>query len=210
MIERYLRLLALAAILVGFGSLDLAHAQGLSGASLIEALRQGGYVLLMRHASSPTATPNKLSADPDNPKLERQLDRKGRRTARAMGEAIKALRIPIGDVWSSPTYRAMETVRLAAFGHPQPFQELGDGGQSMQALQASPTVWLRTKIADLPPQGSDRIIVTHAPNIVGALGQSVSDMADGETLVFHPDGNGIARLVARVKIGEWSRLATLK
>lgn len=210
MIGRYLQVLVFAAALAGFGAVKIAQAQELTGASLVQALHQGGYVLLMRHASSPNAVPDKTSADPDNPKLERQLDRNGRSTARAMGKAIKALHIPIREVWSSPTYRARETVKLAAFGNPQAFAELGDGGQSMQALQASPTAWLRTKIADVPPPGSDRVIVTHAPNIIGALGQSVADIADGETLVFHPDGKGGAALVARVKIEDWPRLATLK
>jgi phosphohistidine phosphatase SixA len=33
-----------------------------------------------------------------------------------MGEAIKKLGVPIGDVLSSPTYRARETARLASLG----------------------------------------------------------------------------------------------
>ena len=41
---------------------------------LIGRLRQGGYVLVMRHASSPREAPTKEQANPDNPKLERQLD----------------------------------------------------------------------------------------------------------------------------------------
>jgi phosphohistidine phosphatase SixA len=210
MIGRYLQLVIFAAALAGMGAIQIARAEELSGAPLVHALRQGGYVLLMRHASSPNAVPDKSSADPGNVNLERQLDKHGRSAARAMGKAIKALHIPIREVWSSPTYRAKETVRLAALGNPQAFAELGDGGQSMQALQASPTVWLRTKIAEVPPAGSDRVIVTHAPNIIGALGQSVADIADGETLVFHPDGKGGAVLVARVKIEEWAQLASLK
>jgi len=203
-------LLVFAAALAGIAGAEIAKGEELSGAALVHALREGGYVLLMRHASSPNTTPNKASADSENPKLERQLDKQGRSTARAMGKAIKALHLPVREVWSSPTYRARETVRLAALGNPQTFTELGDGGQSMQALQASPTAWLRTKVADAPPAGSDRFIVTHAPNIIGALGQSVSDIADGETLVFHPDGKGGSALVARIKIGDWPRLATAK
>jgi hypothetical protein len=47
-----------------------------------------------------------------------------------MGKAIKTLGIPVGEVWSSPTYRALETVRLASLPNPTTAVELGDNGQS--------------------------------------------------------------------------------
>jgi hypothetical protein len=50
-----------------------------------------------------------------------------------MGEALRRLGIPIGDVLSSPTYRALETVRLARLGEATPRPELGDSGESMQS-----------------------------------------------------------------------------
>lgn len=184
-----------------------ARAEQLSGAPLVAALRQGGYVLLMRHAKSPEATPDKAAADPDNTNLERQLDQTGRETAGAMGEAIKKLGIPIGDVLSSPTYRARETVRLAAFGRPQTFAEIGDGGQSMQRITQAPAEWLRQKVDEQPRPGTDTVIVTHMPNIVAAYGQAANGAADGETFVFRPDEKGGAELIARVKIEEWPALA---
>ncbi|MFI4914779.1 MAG: histidine phosphatase family protein, partial [Steroidobacterales bacterium] len=89
--------------------------QALGGAALLSALRRGGYVLVMRHASSPRTLPDKSAADPDNTQLERQLDDQGRSQAQAMGEALRKLHIPVGDVWSSPTYRARLTAKLAGF-----------------------------------------------------------------------------------------------
>jgi hypothetical protein len=55
-----------------------ASAQTLSGAALVNALKQGGYVIVMRHASSPAVPPDKEHANADNTKLERQLDAAGR------------------------------------------------------------------------------------------------------------------------------------
>jgi hypothetical protein len=55
-----------------------------------------GYVLLMRHAGSPTATPSPQTADPENKVLEQQLGGKGRTTATAMG--VEAFHIPVGTV----------------------------------------------------------------------------------------------------------------
>jgi hypothetical protein len=87
--------------------------QPLHGEALVKALRQGGYVIVMRHTSSPREAPSKQVANADNVKLERQLDETGRTTAVAMGKAIRALKIPIGEVLTSPTYRALETVKYA-------------------------------------------------------------------------------------------------
>ena len=121
--------IAAATLLLGFAA--SASADQLEGDALVAALRQGGCVIVMRHPSSPFTQPDKATANPDNTNLERQLDETGRTTARAMGEAIRKLRIPIGDVLSSPTYRALEAVRLAAFGKTQTFPELAEDVQSM-------------------------------------------------------------------------------
>ena len=200
-----------AVAVIGIG-LSTARVEAASPAvaPLISALREGGYVLVMRHASSPTTPPDKTSADRENTTLERQLDENGRNTARAMGSAMKALRLPIREVFSSPTYRALETVRMAGLPQPRTVAELGDGGQSMAPLQASPAAWLRNIVAQPPPAGTDRMIVTHAPNITGAFGANVADVADGEILVFRPDGNGEAMLAGRIKIEDWPALARHK
>jgi phosphohistidine phosphatase SixA len=187
-----------------------AWAETAAKAPLIDALREGGYVLLMRHASSPTARPGKAMADRENTTLERQLDKNGRNTARAMGAAMRALHLPIREILSSPTYRALETVRLAGLQQPRTAPELGDGGQSMQPLQPSPAAWLRNLVAKVPAPGTDTLIVTHAPNIIGAFGANLADVADGEILIFRPDGNGDAMLAGRIKIQEWPALARLK
>src|SRR5580700_8592874 len=96
-----------AAVLVATGT---AHAETLSGEALVKALRQGGYVIVMRHASSPREAPDRQIANADNVNLERQLDEAGRASAIALGSALGQLKIPIGEVFTSPTYRALETV----------------------------------------------------------------------------------------------------
>jgi hypothetical protein len=98
--------LSLTAILVGLLVTGTAQADPLSGATLVTALRQGGYVLLMRHASSPPAPPAAESADHDNTRLERQLDETGRSSAEAMGRAITTLSIPIGELVEPDLSRA--------------------------------------------------------------------------------------------------------
>ena len=57
-----------------------------------------------------------------------------------------------------------------------------------------------------PRAGSNTLLVTHAPNMMQAFGQEAPDIADGETLVFRPDGKGAAVLVGRIKMQEWPTL----
>jgi phosphohistidine phosphatase SixA len=184
-----------------------AHAQTLSDAALVKSLRQGGYVLLMRHAASPMTLPDAALAEPDNPKHERQLDAEGKATAIAMGQAFKALALPVGRVLSSPTYRAQQTARLAQFPAPELAPELGDNNQGMQTVAGGQGDWLRAKVAEPPRAGTDTILLTHVPNIRAAFADQGAGLADGETLVFRPDGKGGEAFVGRVKIEDWPKLA---
>jgi phosphohistidine phosphatase SixA len=184
---------------------SFAPAQTLEGGALVKALRQGGYVIVMRHANSPREIPDKQTANPDNTKPERQLDAEGRATATAMGQALRDLKIPIGEVLSSPTYRALETVKYARFGTAKPQVELGDNGQDMQGGTEAQAVWLRKRITQFQP-GTNVLLVTHMPNLTRAFPQQANGIADGEALIFGPDGKGGAVLVARVKIEDWPKL----
>ena len=172
---------------------------------LIAALRGGGVVLVMRHASSPREAPAKDLANADNVALERQLDEAGRRDATAMGEALRTLRIQIGTVFTSPTYRAMETVRLGRLGVPNTVPELGDGGRSMQGVTETEASWLRAKVTEAPRLGNT-LIVTHQPNLARAFPDWGSTVADGETVVLRPDGQGGSSMLGRIRIEEWPRL----
>ncbi|HUK33973.1 MAG TPA: hypothetical protein VLV86_08700, partial [Vicinamibacterales bacterium] len=123
-------------------------------------------------------------------------------TAASMGRAIRDLKIPIGDVFTSPTYRALETVRLAQFPTPRVQPELGDGGQSMQGITPAQSAWLRDKATQFP-RGTNTMLVTHQPNMSGAFPQWTAGLDDGETLVLGSDGHGGTVLVGRITIDDW-------
>jgi hypothetical protein len=54
------------------------------------------------------------------------------------------------------------------------------------------------------------LVVTHQPNLARAFPQGAAGLAaglaDGEALIFGPDGREGAALVARARIEEWPRL----
>jgi phosphohistidine phosphatase SixA len=185
---------------------SLANGQPPAGSALIEALRHGGYVIVMRHAHAPDAPPFASEADPANRNHERQLDPAGQSAALDMGSALRKLHLPIGAVWSSPTYRARQTVRLAGLPAARIAAQLGDGGHSMKAATSEQARWLRA-LANRPPRkGTDTVIVTQNPNIKAAFGKSASAMKDGEALVLRP-GKQTPRLVGRIGIDQWPILA---
>jgi hypothetical protein len=114
----------------------LASAQGtpLQGDALVQALRGGGYVILMRHA----ATEAKLDADTvdlADCSTQRNLSPEGRDAARAIGGRVSALGIPIGGVQASPYCRAMESGRLI-FGHADAVSGLRDHAVKDAAARA--------------------------------------------------------------------------
>lgn len=199
-------ILLLSAITMFSGPVIAQSPETLAGSALAAALREGGFVIVMRHASSPREEPDLQTANPDNINRERQLDATGRDTAEAMGNAVRALGVPIGTLLSSPTYRALETVRLSGLGEPETHAELGDRGRSMQGVTESDAQWLRERAAEEPRSGTNTLIVTHNPNMQGAFPGVMPGAADGESLIFRPDGQGHATLVGRIPIEEWPDL----
>ena len=175
-----------------------------SGPALVKALQGGGHVIVMRHASSPSEIPDKQRANPDNVLPERQLDERGRATATAMGSALRRLKIPIGQVLTSPTYRARETARLAQLPAPRPTAELGEASQAMQA-DAAQVKWLQQRVREFP-RGTNTVLITHVPNMSTAFPEGGPAADQGEAFVFGPDGKGGARLLGRIKIEEWPGL----
>lgn len=83
---------------------------------LIKILQSGGHIIYMRHG--PTLHTQK---DTDRNNLsdcskQRNLSAQGHEQTKKIGQTIRTLKIPIGNVLSSPYCRCKETARLA-FGY---------------------------------------------------------------------------------------------
>lgn len=175
-----------------------------AGSALTATLVEGGFVIVMRHASSPRTPPTADTAKPENTALERQLDAAGEAGSTAMGDALRALKIPIGEVLSSPTFRARETVRAARLPNVDVIDALGDNGQSMQGVTEAQAAWLRARVAQTPRSGNT-LIVTHQPNLARAFPAWGGTVADGECVVLKPDGRNGVELMGRIGIEDWPR-----
>jgi phosphohistidine phosphatase SixA len=194
------RILSMA--LAFFLTVGQSHAQTITREALAGALADGGFVIVMRHANSPRELPDAATANPANINRERQLDATGRENATSMGQALRRLMIPIGDVFSSPTYRAVETASLMGFDNVQTEDALSNEG--MQAASAERAEWLQNQVAR-PADGGNRLLITHAPNISAAFPEYSDGMTEGEALIFDARGDEPI-MIHRIRIDEWADL----
>ena len=178
-------------------------AQEIPREDLADALREGGYVIVMRHASSPRDLPDEATANPDNENRERQLDETGRAEAAAMGEAIRSRGIRITEVLSSPTYRAIETAHRMGYADIRTVDELSNEG--MRAAGEAYAAWLRANVA-VPPAAGNRLLITHGPNVSAAFPEHADGMGEGDVLIFRPAPEGDPAMVARLAITDWPDL----
>jgi phosphohistidine phosphatase SixA len=171
------------------------------GPDLVRELRQGGYVLYMRHASTDFSQNDSQMRSYEDCEHQRNLTDKGRAEARAVGEQIKRLRLPVGEVLASPFCRTMETARLA-FGKAQAMQEVRGGPASPE--DPSRYDALRKLLSSPVAKGKDRVIVSHGNPFHALAGPPY--LAEGEIAVLRPEGGGKFRIVARIRPEDWSGL----
>jgi phosphohistidine phosphatase SixA len=191
---------------------SLAQSQGPEGQirdpkQLVQSLRSGAYVILVRHGATFS---DQADTDPFNFNdiaKQRNLNQKGKELAKAFGDAIRQVGIPVGEAFSSNFNRAFETAVLAGFKDVKKTADLTEGG-----LVVSPdennrrAAALRNMLARVPEQGKNTFLITHKPNIVDALGKDWFDVKEGEASIFKPEG-GKYQLVARVQMEDWPKLA---
>ncbi|MGA9560034.1 MAG: histidine phosphatase family protein, partial [Pseudolabrys sp.] len=174
---------------------------------LVSSLRAGGLVIVVRHGATFN---DQADTDPfnfDNIAAQRNLNDKGKALATAFGGAFRQIGIPIGKVYTSKFNRAYETAVLAGFKGIEKTTDLTEGGLVVSPNENSRRAEAFRKMLGVAPQaGTNTILITHKPNIVDALGKDWFEVKEGEASVFHPE-NGSYKLVARVQMDEWSRIA---
>ena len=191
----------LAALLPGSASAQ-------SDSALISSLRAGGNVIVLRHGATNADQADTNPLDPNDRAHQRQLNDAGRAAAKAMGEALRTLKVPVGQVVTSTFYRAVETGTLLGFGEVKSTSDITEGGLVVSPNENNRRAAAMKKLAaTAPPAGTNVILVTHKPNILDAFGKDWFDVREGEASIFKPDGKGGFTLVGRVQAADWTRLA---
>lgn len=195
---RALRAVAAACALLALLAPSGATATQPTPAEAVKLLRGGGYVLYFRHAATDFGQNDAQMTSFEDCDTQRNLTDRGREDARAIGAAIRALGIPIGQVRASPYCRTVETATLA-FGRAEKTQAVRGG----PAAPDSPERYaaLRKLLAQRPARGVNDVIVSHGNPFVALAGPPY--LAEGEAAIVAPANDGF-RVVARIKVDEWA------
>src|SRR5438874_11367095 len=165
------------------------YAEPPAPAELLPELRKGGYVLFIRH---PKTNPDQADTDPlhlDNIKAQRQLSDEGRKQAKALGEAFRTLKIPVGGVIASKFNRAQEAAKLLDVGEVTASVDVTEGGLVVSPRENERRARaLRELLSTAPAEGKNVVIVSHKPNLQDAAGKEFGDLGEGEVVVFKPLG----------------------
>ena len=196
-------------LILAAGLLKAQSVTELGDGALVEALRGGGYNLYFRHTATGWSRHDQVREAGDwtscDPSRMRQLSRDGENSARAIGEAMRALGIPVGKVLSSPYCRTVQTARLMDLGSVETTTDVMNlrvaeyfGGRKAIIAAA------RARLATPPATGTNTVIVAH-----GNVAREATPVypGEGEGVAFKPDGMGGFRYVGRLTPSDWARLA---
>jgi phosphohistidine phosphatase SixA len=169
--------------------------------NIVEKLRQGGYVLYMRHTSTDFSQNDSKSRSYEDCANQRNLTDKGRQEARDVAAQIRRLRIPVGTVLASPFCRTMETARLA-FGNAAPMNEVRGG--PVRSDDPKRYDGLKKILSTKVPKGSNLVVASHGNPFHAVAGPPY--LAEGEIAVVQPLGDDRFEVVARIRLESWSSL----
>lgn len=189
----------------GEGAATPTFQDTLSGADLVNALRQGGYVIYFRHAQTETDYADQVSAKMGDCSTQRMLSEAGWQQARTIGKAFQDLKIPVGQVYSSEYCRAWQTADLA-FGRYEKRAALNfppaEDYTEAQVNQMREAVM--PMLTAPPASGTNTVIVGHDDVFEAATG--IYPEPQGVAYIVKPNGQGGFEIVANLLAEEWAQL----
>lgn len=160
-------------------------------------LREGGLVILMRHGATEPGLGDPRGFRLEDCATQRNLSEAGREDARRVGARLRAERVPIARVYTSPWCRCRDTAMLA-FGRAEDWRPLSSvfdfphqEPEFTAAVKKRMAGYARRK-----PAGNV-VMVTHNVNIAALSRHSV---ATCEMVVMRPEGCCDARPLERLKL----------
>jgi phosphohistidine phosphatase SixA len=170
---------------------------------LPKKLREGGYVIVFRHSITDWSQRDADVTNFDDRTTQRNLSAEGEATAKAIGQSIAALKLPIGRVIASPMWRCRDTAQLA-FGRHEVSNDLFQRGGQSRAV--------RVDLLSTPTEkGKNLVLVTHQDVLIPIVaGLARDQLKEAEALIVKPLGDKKFEIVAQVGPEDWARLAGAK
>jgi len=187
------------------GAAKPAFQDKLSGAQLVNALRQGGYVIYFRHAQTEKDYADQVSAVMGKCDTQRMLSEAGWKQSKMIEQGFQALKIPVGTVYSSEYCRAWQTADLA-FGRYQKTAALNfpKSAEYNDAQKAQMRAALTPMLIAPPAAGMNTVIVGHDDLFDAVVG--IYPEPQGIAYIVKAQPGGKLDVVANVEAGEWLQL----
>ena len=165
-------------------------------AEMIERMKAGGHILMIRHALAPG------TGDPANFRIgdcstQRNLDDRGRKQAQAIGDWLRSHGITSARVYSSQWCRCLETAKLLEVGSVEELPALNSFYEMRQDREPNLKA-LRTFMAQQPSDGVLIIMVTHFVTISAIANEAVSS---GEGVLLELNEDAPYEVVGRLNFG---------
>ena len=166
---------------------------------LMDALRSGGYTVMLRHARTDRSFNEQRDPVPTARKDQRNLTDDGIKDAALMGVVFRKYGIQFAEIVSSPMYRTVETAEYS----------VGKPTSTTMVLRVFPsTPEQATLVMKAPPKGTNRLIVTHHFVIETHVpGIKPGDIGESEAAVVRHTPDGKIQLVGRITLSDWQVLA---
>ena len=170
-----------------------AHAES---QRLIDQMKAGGHILMIRHAMAPG------SGDPENFQIgdcstQRNLDDRGRSQARVIGKWLRSNGIEKARMFSSQWCRCQETAKLINLGPVVQLPALNSFYERPQDREPNLKA-LRIFLSKQTSKGELLILVTHFVTISEISGEAVSS---GEGVVLRLKEKGAFEVAGRLDFG---------
>ena len=170
---------------------------------LLAEVRQGGFVLYMRHGATDSAQPDQVPIVLNDCRTQRPLTEQGREEIRLVGQAVRQWGLPVDKVYASPLCRAKESAQLAFGNEIEVVNELMYTAH-LTSEEKRPIIAMTRQLLSQPVSpGSNRVLVAHAPNLADLMGYF--PQVEGTLVIFRPTETGFEYL-ASIYPQQWADL----
>jgi broad specificity phosphatase PhoE len=181
-------------ITIGLTMALLALCRSALAADPWDALRQGGVLVVMRHAATEPGSGDPPGFRIEDCRTQRNLSAQGRVQAQRIGAMFAARGVRPAQVFSSAWCRCVDTALLAFPSVPVNNLPALDSVFMDKIREPGQTAALREEMGRLHPTGVT-VWVTHQTNMTALTGEYVGM---GEALILRPDSTGKFRLLGRL------------